>query len=64
MDYLSYLMTLDNLEQYVGKWIALVGKDVVAFGENGKQVFDQAKSKHPNKEPFLVKLPADTVMLL
>ena len=64
MDYLNYLMTISNLQDYVGKWIALVGKEIVASGDSGKTVFEQAKSKYPNKEPFIMKLPAETVMLL
>ncbi|MGB9023950.1 MAG: DUF5678 domain-containing protein [Candidatus Bathyarchaeia archaeon] len=64
MDYLDYLMTIANLQDYVGKWIALVDKEIVASGDNGKTVFEQAKSKHPKKVPFIMKLPAETVMLL
>jgi hypothetical protein len=64
MDYLSYLMTIPNLQDYVGKWIALVDKEIVASGDNGKTVFELAKSKYPKKEPFIMKLPAETVMLL
>jgi hypothetical protein len=64
MDYLAYLMTIGNLEQYVGKWVAIVGKDLVASGDNGKEVFQKAKDKYPGKEPFLMKIPADTVMCL
>jgi hypothetical protein len=64
MDYLGYLMTVSNLQDYVGKWIAVVDKEIVASGDNGKTVFEQAKSKYPKKEPFIMKLPAETVMLL
>jgi hypothetical protein len=65
MDYLKYLLSISaNLDQYVGKWIALVGKDIVASGDSGKAVFEQAKSKYPDREPFVMKIPADTVMLL
>jgi len=64
MDYLKYLMSMGDLRQYVGKWIALVGKDLVATGDNGKEVFAEAKRKYPDKEPFVMKIPADAVMLL
>ena len=64
MDYLNYLMTVPNLQDYVGKWIALVDKEIVASGDSGKAVFEQAKSKYPKKEPFIMKLPIETVMLL
>jgi hypothetical protein len=55
---------MGDLRQYVGKWIALVGKDLVATGDNGKEVFAEAKRKYPDKEPFVMKIPADAVMLL
>ncbi len=64
MDYLNYIMSISNLEQYIGKWIALVGKEIVASGDSGKAVFEEARHRYPNKEPFIMKIPADTVMLL
>jgi Family of unknown function (DUF5678) len=64
LDYLNYLMSMGDLRQYVGKWIALVGRELVASGDSGKEVFAQAKLKYPNKEPFVMKIPSDTVMLL
>jgi len=64
MDYLNYLMSMGDLRQYVGKWIALVGKELVASGDNGKEVFAEAKRRYPNEEPFIMKIPSDTVMLL
>jgi hypothetical protein len=64
MDYLNYLMSMGDLREYVGKWIALVGKELVASGDSGKEVFAEAKRKYPNKEPFVMKIPSETVMLL
>lgn len=64
MDYLNYLLSISNLDQYIGKWIALVGKEIVASGDSGKAVFQAAKDKYPTKEPFVMKIPQDTVMLL
>lgn len=57
-------MSLSNIETFVGKWIAIVGKDLVASGSSGKEVFKIAKEKYPNREPFVMKVPADRVMLL
>lgn len=64
MDYLNYLMSMGDLHLYIGKWIAVVGKELVASGTSGKEVFEEARRKYPNKEPFVMKIPADTVMLL
>jgi hypothetical protein len=47
-----------------GKWIAVVGNDIVAQGDDAKEVFDKAKDKHPEREPFIMKVPSDSIMLL
>lgn len=58
------LMSLPNLGDYVGKWIAIVGDKVVASGKDGKVVFEEVKKKYPEKEPLILKVPEDKVMLL
>ena len=58
------LMSMPNLGDYIGKWIAVVGDAIVASGDDGKVVFKEAQSKCPNKEPLILKVPADRVMLL
>jgi len=60
----EYLMSLSNVGNYVGKWVAIVGNDLVATGSSGKEVFKLAKEKYPTREPFVMKVPADRVMLL
>jgi hypothetical protein len=55
---------MPNLGDYIGKWIAVVGDKIVASGDDGKAVFKEAQSKCPNKEPLILKVPADRVMLL
>ncbi len=51
-------------ELEAGTWIAVVGNDLVAKGASGKEVFDIAKAKFPKKEPFIMKVPDNAVMLL
>jgi hypothetical protein len=58
------LMSLPNLGEYLGKWIAIVGDQIVASGTDGRAVFKSAKEKYPNKEPLILKVPSDRVMLL
>jgi hypothetical protein len=58
------LLSMPDLGSYVGKWIAIVGDKVVATGADAKNVFKEAKEKHPKKEPLLMKVPKDRVMLL
>lgn len=47
-----------------GKWIAVVGNDIVAEGDDAKKVFKEAKDKHPESELFIMKVPSDSIMLL
>ncbi len=58
------LMSMPNLGDYLGKWIAIVEDKVIASGDDGKRVFEEAKAKYPKGEPLILKVPADTVMLL
>jgi hypothetical protein len=57
-----YLKT--DLSKYEGKYIAIVGEEVAAVGDNAKDVWWSAKKKFPKKIPFLVKVPkAETLIL-
>lgn len=58
----EYVMTLsEKLE--AGKWIAVVKKNIIK-GDNAKEVFNEAKRKYPNREPFIMKIPDNAIMLL
>jgi hypothetical protein len=48
----------------VGVWFAIVGKAVVASGDNAKDVYRRAKAAFPGKEIFIARLPPNKVMLL
>jgi predicted LPLAT superfamily acyltransferase len=59
----EYIMKIsEKLE--AGKWVAVVGKEIVAMGDNGKEVFEVAKRKYPKKEPFIMKVPDGSLMLI
>ena len=59
----EYVMSVsEKLE--AGKWIAVVGNSIVAQGDKGKDVFDEARRSHPKSEPFVMKVPSDAVMLM
>jgi len=53
-----------NFTKYKGKYIAIVGKKVVASGENAKVVLDHAKAKRPGKEIVLRKIPEEETLIL
>lgn len=61
----EYVMSIsDQLGQHLGDWIAVVGEEIVATASSAKEVFDLAKKKYPDKEPFIMKIPKVTTMLL
>jgi hypothetical protein len=58
----EYIMSISE-KLKAGKWIAVVKMDVIE-GNTAKDVFNQAKEKHPTAEPFIMKVPNNAVMLL
>ncbi len=54
----------DELGKHLGQWIAVVDNEIVASGETAKEVYEKAKQKYPDSEPFIMKIPKETVMLL
>lgn len=61
----EYLMaTPELISKHLEKWMAVVGKDVVAVGDSAKEVLAVAKEKYPDREPFIAKFPKQTAMLL
>ena len=61
----EYVVSLgDKLGEHVGKWIVVLDDDIVASGENLREVYDEAKAKHPRETLFVMKVPADKVMVL
>jgi len=62
-DEFEYIMSIsEKLE--AGKWIAVVGDKIVATSDKSKEVFDEAKRQYPDREPFIMKVPDNRVMLL
>ena len=53
-----------DLRKYVGKYVAIIGKHVVASGDNAKRVLDEAKKKFPVKKALLAKVPREEALIL
>jgi hypothetical protein len=53
-----------NLSKYIGKYVAIVDNEVVTYGDNAKDVWEDAKSKHPEKTPSLAKVPKEELLIL
>jgi len=58
----DYVMSIsETLES--GKWIAVVEKDIIS-GNSAKEVFEKIRERYPNREPFIMKVPENSNMLL
>ncbi len=49
------------LSEHKGEWIAVVGEQVVAYGEDFDDVYDSAQKIA--KEPVLLKIPKEEVVV-
>ncbi len=50
--------------KYSGKHIAIIDSQVVASGNDPKQVWEQAKKKFPDKQPVLAFVPKEDTLVL
>ena len=53
-----------DFSRYKGRYVAVVGRRVVASGKNAKQVWLDAKMKHPTARPELHKVPKGETLVL
>lgn len=53
-----------NLDDYAGKWIAIVDEEVVEIGHDAEQVYKQAREKFPHKHVSLSKVASDDTLIL
>lgn len=51
-------------KKYSGKHIALIDNQVVASGDDPKEVWEQAKKKCPKKQPVLAFVPKEDTLVL
>ena len=52
-----------DLSKFVGEWVAISNQRIVSSGKSAKQVFKQAKKKHPNARILLTKVPEKETMI-
>lgn len=53
-----------NLNQYAGKWVAIVNQRVVSSGNDAQVVYKEAKKKFPKEKPSLAKIPSGETLIL
>ena len=50
-------------EKYAGKYLAIVGNEVVGISTSGHEAFKKAKAKYPNKKVHISYMPTDEEMV-
>lgn len=46
-----------DLDEYTGKWVAIVNKHVIASSKNVKDVLKKVNEEYPKTIPFVAKVP-------
>lgn len=65
IDELEYIQSISSeLAKHRGKWLVVVGDDLVYTGQDVKKGYNEAKRKYPGKSPFIIQIPKEEVMLL
>ena len=60
-----YVRNADEINRkYRGKHIAIVDDKVVASGDDPREVWEEAKKKHPKKTPVLAFVPKEETLVL
>ena len=49
--------------RYAGKYVAVVNETLVAVGDSGKEVEDQARAIAPEKIPSVLRVPREEEMV-
>jgi len=52
-----------NIDTYKGKWIAVCEMNIVSFGDNAKETFEEAQKKCPKKRIVIARVPDEQTMI-
>ncbi len=53
-----------DFRRYKGRYVAIVGRRVVASGKNAKRVYEQAERRHPDQEVMIWKVIDEDLLIL
>jgi Family of unknown function (DUF5678) len=56
--------SVTDMSKYGGKWVAILGKEVIASGEDLKKVHKEAIKKAGRKEPLFARVPKQEEALI
>ncbi len=53
----QYLLSVQNLDQYRGKWVAILDNQIIAEGVELKDVYTEAMRKATVRTPLFKRIP-------
>ena len=53
----EFLMSIEDMDQYKGKWIAILDKEVIAAGSVLSEVYSEAIQKSKGRTPLFEHIP-------
>jgi len=52
------------LTKYEGRYVAILGRKVIASGKSAKEVWGEAKKRYPNSLPTIAKIPKEEILVM
>ncbi len=53
-----------DLSRYRGLYVAIVDCRVAASGKNARTVVERARKRHPRRQPVLLKVPTEDILIV
>jgi hypothetical protein len=63
-DFIWFVRSPKELEEYKGKHVAIWKRKVVGFGDSAKEAYDKAKKEYPDSNPTLAFIPEEEDLIL
>ncbi|OGJ22333.1 hypothetical protein A3K73_03820 [Candidatus Pacearchaeota archaeon RBG_13_36_9] len=57
------LFLKSDVSEYIGEWVAICDKKIVAHGKNVKEVVKEASQKCYGKRPLIARIPEKETMI-
>lgn len=58
------VMSMPDVEKYIGKWFAVVDHEIVAIGDSLEEVYLEAIRKRKGSIPYITMIPTGHPMIL
>lgn len=51
-------------KEFAGKWVAVVNKEIVGWGDTAKEAYKRARETYPQIKPLLGVIPTEECLIL